>query len=55
MKYLVGFGGAIIVLIIIKSFLVEICHFTVSDFLTGWLCNMGFTMAKDEYYKYNSK
>jgi hypothetical protein len=50
MKYLIGFAGAIITMVVLKL----LVNFTIGEFMTGWLCSMGYYIARDAYEEFKS-
>jgi hypothetical protein len=54
MKYLIGFVGAIITMVVLKLLVDYVFKFTISEFMIGWICCTGYYIAKGVYEEYES-
>jgi hypothetical protein len=50
MKYLIGFAGAIITMVVLKL----LVDYVNSEFIIGWLCSIGYYIARDAYEEFKS-
>jgi hypothetical protein len=49
MRYLIGFVGAIITIVLLRLLVDFVFNFAISEFMIGWLCCMGYYLARDIY------
>lgn len=54
MKYLIGIVGVIITMVVLNLLVDYVFKFTISEFMMGWLCCMGYYIAKDAYEEFKS-
>jgi uncharacterized membrane protein YeaQ/YmgE (transglycosylase-associated protein family) len=54
MKCLIGLVGAIITMVVLKLLVNYLFKFTISEFMMGWICCMGYYIAIDAYEKFKS-
>jgi hypothetical protein len=54
MKFLIGLAGASITMVVLKLLVDYVFKFTISEFMMGWLCCVGYYIARDAYEKFKS-
>jgi hypothetical protein len=54
-EFLIGVFGAFIIFALLEFFKHYVFEFYISDFLSGWICCIGYFVFKDAYTELNSE
>jgi len=55
MKYLIQLVGAITAMVVVNLLFDYVFKFTIGEFMMGWLCCMGYYIARDAYEEFKSQ